>query len=111
MIDPVTGDITIDVGNNKPKRVTMWYADTCSLHNARRDFRLITWDNPCTCGIFSPLGKRPNCFNLMIIWRSKPVYEQPDRPGVYVASVDTPKKGWRGFFVDIEFGEEYSSPK
>lgn len=98
MIDSETGDLTVDVGNTKPKHVTMWHSTTCN--GVRRDFRALNDDDPCTCG-FTIKGK---CLNVKIRWSKTKLEEDPDRPGIYVARQDTPATGWTAFFVDLQYG-------
>lgn len=107
MIDDVTGDITIDVGSDTPKKVTMWHSRTCES-DKKRDFRFFYLQEPntvCLCG--NRNWHYPKiCDNFEIIWTAKPVYEVPGRPGIYVASQETPAKGWTAFFVDVQYGDK-----
>ena len=102
-IDSDTGDITVDVGDTKPHAVHMWHATTCNA--ARRDFRLINLDSPCTCGI----DVKGKCLNLKISWAKTKLEEQTDRPGIYVASQDEPAVGWTAFFVDVNYNSKRPS--
>jgi len=96
-IDKETGDITVDVGSNKVHAVHMWTATTCN--GERRDLRAFSLDSPCTCGI----EIKNHCFNTKVGWHKTKLDEEPNRPGIYVASNDEPAVGWTFFFVDVQF--------
>lgn len=88
----------MDVADTKPKSVHMWAATTCN--DKRRDFRLVNIDDPCTCGV---KVKGKYCVNLKIFWHKTELHEEKDRPGIYIASQDTPAVGWTAFFVDVQY--------
>jgi len=104
-ISPIRGDITVQLDNSHPVHaVTMYFARSCSLDNARRDFRFLSIDDPCTCGI----GVDGNCLNLHSLWQKEELVEDPEVPGKYVASRPFPKqKGiWEAFLVDVKYEED-----
>jgi len=68
---------------SRPKQVRLWQAENAQA----RDFRLET------------IGR---------VWRSSPLKEQA--PGFYVAKVAEPQKGWRAFFVELEFESGFGVP-
>lgn len=95
-----TGNITVDVGNTAPHAVAMWHATTCN--GDRRDFRALSLDSPCTCGV--PV--KGHCLNLKALWYKTVLTEEPERPGIFIASQPTPKVGWTAFFIDVTYGEK-----
>jgi PhoPQ-activated pathogenicity-related protein len=93
-LDPTVGDAL---------HVNLWYAQSCSAFQ-RRDFRLLTIDNPCTCG----LTVDGYCANLKVLWSQMRL--QPEVPGGfrYIGHVDPPtEKGqWVASFIDVTYKED-----
>ena len=100
-ISKANGDIIGSVsGTSKVPNVTMWYAKTCSKEiPARRDFRLLNLDDPCTCGV----AFDGQCINQEAgRWYPKILF--PEADGTYVAHVDAVEEGrWTAFFIDFTF--------
>jgi PhoPQ-activated pathogenicity-related protein len=106
-ISPIHGDITVQLDNtHNVEAVTMYYAKSCSSEGlpVRRDFRLLSIDDPCTCGI----GVDGNCLNLHSLWQHEVLEEDPSVPGKYVGSRPMPKqKGkWEAFLVDVTYTKD-----
>ena len=80
---------------------TMWYAKTCNKGAAktRRDFRFMSLDDPCECGVSSD----GTCFNLEA-FKWTPVALSPQEDGAYKAHMDADSDGrWIAFFIDFTF--------
>jgi PhoPQ-activated pathogenicity-related protein len=103
-IDNATGTITVHV-SEEPSAVHVWHATTCNT--ARRDFRLINIDDPCTCGI----AQSGVCVNLKVLWAAEKL--EPSAPLTYTHVREPPADGrWVAFFIDVQFNStaaEYAS--
>ncbi len=94
-IDDVTGEITVKV-SEEPLQAHLWYAETCNT--ARRDFRLVNIDDPCTCG----LAQQGVCINLKVLWLAEPL--GASAPLTFTALRPAPVDGrWTAFFIDVQF--------
>ena len=67
-INTSNGDITVQ-SETKPNSVHLWHASTCN--DIRRDFRMISLDDPCECGV--PFAD--HCLNLRILWVNEELEE------------------------------------
>ncbi len=90
-------------GGFVPRQVVMWSAPS-DCEGTRRDWRIVTGGpaqgvESCSCG----LENSGQCLNLKSFWSSTTLEEDPDRPGVYVATQPAPESGWTAFFVDITY--------
>ena len=98
--EPDGGKITVVTGagaNGAPgiKAVSMWHATSCAKEN-RRDFRIATADDPCTCGV----AAEGQCVNTAVVWHKTRLNATAD--GSYVAEMASPPDGqWTAFFVDM----------
>lgn len=104
-IDENTGEIvaTLD-GNGRVHSAHVWYAYSCGTNPdgiPRRDFRIMSLDSPCTCGVESD----GYCLNTKSFWNSTEL-EQSIEKGrrTYRALVDPPDDGhYVAFFIDIKY--------
>lgn len=86
-IDDQSGQITVQPLIGNVTAATVWVATT--LSTTRRDFRLVA---------LQPDGK-PGL--QAIPWLPYKLTVQPD--GTYVTNIPLPDKGWRGFFVELQY--------
>ncbi|EGG24500.1 PhoPQ-activated pathogenicity-related protein [Cavenderia fasciculata] len=78
--------LTPTPGTPLPTKVKVWDARTEST--TRRDFRLITCQDPTKCIQF-------------VIW--VPTDVQPNSQGTYSVTLSAPPTGWRGFFLEASY--------
>jgi hypothetical protein len=106
-INSSTGEIiaTLD-GEGTVHKATMWYAYSCGVNPdgiQRRDFRIMSLDNPCLCGTASD----GYCFNLKSMWTEVLLEEEINSvTGMreYRAQMDAPDDGrYVAFFIDIKY--------
>lgn len=105
-ISSTTGEIvaTLD-GEGEVHKAAMWYAYSCGTNPdgvQRRDFRIMSLDNPCTCGTISD----GYCFNLKSMWTEVILEPEVNIDGkrVYRAQMDAPTDGrYVAFFIDIKY--------
>lgn len=70
---------------------------------ARKDFRLMNDDSPCTCGV-PLLG---HCLNLAVLWAPTELEETSPGSLTWVATMPAPTGGqWTAFFIDLQFDGE-----
>ena len=97
-----TGDITVtlDPSDEKPLHVNLWQAQTCTKV-PRRDFRFLTADDPCTCGV----GKDGNCLNLKVWWKQTKLEPEVKGGSTYKSHVEAPadKDVWTASFIDVTY--------
>lgn len=99
-IDPRDGAITVTWTGDRTahvKEAAMWYATTCDTN--RRDYRFVTADNPCNCGI----GADGYCLNLKVVWQKKVLEEVA--PRTYRASYSVEDGRWGAFLIDLTFAK------
>jgi len=108
-IDAATGEITAELDSHgKVHKASMWYAFSCGTNAAdgvvRRDFRLMSLDNPCQCGTFSD----GYCMNTKSFWTEVPLNATVVRgKRTYTAQMDAPGDGrYVAFFIDIKYEKE-----
>jgi len=96
-----TGEEITVMADRKPSKVTMWHSSTCHAHaNTRKDFRLMSLDSPCTCGV-EAMGY---CANLAVVWVGREVEETAPGSLTWVATMPAPTGGqWTAFFMDLQF--------
>jgi len=102
-----TGEIVAtldDVGD--VYEASMWYAESCGTNadgSKRRDFRIVSLDNPCHCGI----GYDGYCANLKSMWtREVLTAEVVDGKRTYRASRPAPEDGrYAAFLIDVKYKE------
>jgi hypothetical protein len=102
-----TGEITAVLDHvGKVHKASVWWAYSCG-NNAkdgvkRRDFRIMSLDNPCECGFTTDDGF---CVNTKSFWTQeelKPSLVAGSR--VYKAKVAAPEDGrYVAFFIDIKY--------
>jgi hypothetical protein len=105
-ISPENGEIvaTLD-GEGLVHKASMWYAYSCGTNPdgvQRRDFRVMSLDNPCSCGVLSD----GYCLNLKSMWTEIPLQETRDASGVrtYRAHMDAPTDGrYVAYLIDIKY--------
>lgn len=108
-ISNTTGTITAeldDVGD--VHEASMWYAYSCGNNpdgKKRRDFRILSMDQPCECGIAAD----GYCSNLKSFW-TREVLEPTvtaDGKRTYTAHKDEPGDGrWVAYFIDVKYKEQ-----
>jgi len=93
-------EITV-MADRAPLAVNLWHSSTCMAHaNKRKDFRLVNYDSPCTCGI----QYEHYCVNLAVLWTSIQLKETSPGSLTWVARWPAPTTGqWSAFFVDLQF--------
>jgi len=106
-ISETTGEIvaTLDDAGDVYE-ASMWYAESCGTNldgKIRRDFRIVSLDNPCHCGI----AYDGYCANLKSMWTKEVLDgEVVDGKRVYRASRDAPEDGrYTAFMIDIKYKE------
>jgi len=72
----------------KPLSVKLWHATTIS--HTKRDFRQVICSN----------RTNPDCIQR-VIWLDNNL--DPNIDGSYVATVDPPQQGWKGFMAEIDY--------
>lgn len=104
-ISEETGEIVAKLdGNGRVHSAHVWYAYSCGTNPdgiKRRDFRVMSLDNPCECGVFSD----GYCLNLKSMW-NKIELNQTIEHGrrTYRAKVDAPEDGrYVAFFIDVKY--------
>ena len=91
-------------GEGEVHEASMWYAYSCGNNTdgvQRRDFRIMSLDQPCGCGVFT----EGYCMNLKSFW-TRVVLEREMVNGkrTYRAQHDAPTDGrYVAFFIDIKF--------
>jgi hypothetical protein len=90
----------------KVMRVRKYYSQSCEdTPKTRRDFRFLTMDNPCSCGIQID---ESDCLNTRVWWKSERVKPTHIGSNKYVAHLEKPANGqWGAFFVDVVFRNEF----
>eukprot|EP00045_Choanoeca_perplexa_P003730 m.33128 g.33128 ORF g.33128 m.33128 type:complete len:491 (+) comp12198_c0_seq1:30-1502(+) len=79
--------------SEKPKKVTIRHADT--LNHTRRDWRLVTGDNPCPT-----IAVDGGCIQP-VLWFGEPAIQEDDTH--YSGEMAFPDAGWRAWFLEVEF--------
>lgn len=104
-IDETTGEIvaTLD-GNGRVHSAHVWHAYSCGANPdgiQRRDFRIMSLDNPCKCGMESD----GYCLNTQSFWNSTELEQTIDNGHrTYRALVAPPADGrYVAFFIDIKY--------
>lgn len=87
------GNLTVYT-SEQPLKVTVWYADT--IQDERRDWRLVTGQNPCPTIVVSGY-----CFQPVLWFKDKVPTIVNDT--TYTVTMDAPEMGWRAFFITVEF--------
>jgi hypothetical protein len=107
-ISNATGAITAeldDVGD--VYEASMWYAYSCGNNKdgtKRRDFRILSLDVPCECGI----GYDGYCSNLKSFWTREILEPTVTAEGKrsYSAFKEAPGDGrWVAYFIDVKYKE------
>lgn len=86
---------------------SVWYAYSCGNNpdgTMRRDFRIVSLDTPCKCGI----GYDGYCSNLKSFWTREILEPTINEDGKrsYTAHKDEPGDGrWVAYFIDIKYKE------
>ncbi len=95
--DEASGDVTVYTHGGDVYSAQMWYATSCT--NEKRDFRVLSLDDPCTCG--GPVVDDEYCPAINAIWVEEPL--QPNEDGSYTGHMDPPADGhWGAFVVSIQ---------
>jgi PhoPQ-activated pathogenicity-related protein len=109
-ISNTTGEIVATLDNNGlVKEANVWWAYSCGANAfdgvTRRDFRIATVDNPCSCGIYAD----GTCANLKSFWaKEKLEMEMVKGKRTYRAQMDAPDDGrWVAFLIEVT----YEKPK
>jgi len=105
-INNSTGEITVTLNEHgMVKEANVWWGFSCGDNafdgKTRRDFRIATLDNPCSCGILAD----GNCVNLKSFWSKSPLEAKNVRgKRTYTAKVDPPGDGrWVAFMVEVTY--------
>ncbi len=104
-IDAASGEVVATLDNaGTVHRATMWYAYSCGTNPdgvKRRDFRVMSLDNPCACGKLSD----GYCLNLKSMWTNQTLTETiVNGQRTYRAKMDAPSDGrYVAFFIDIKY--------
>ena len=100
-----TGEITATLTGGEPETVYMWHSTTCN--SVRRDFRVVSIDNPCECGIGPAgiiAGKVGYCPNKEVLWHKTELSPVSADGTVYKAAVSADQNGkWSAFFIDVTY--------
>jgi hypothetical protein len=106
-ISESTGEITATLdGAGKVHKASVWWAYSCGDNAAdgvkRRDFRIMSLDNPCQCGFTSDDGF---CVNTKSFWTQEALNVSfVGGSRVYKATVPSPGDGrYVAFFIDIKY--------
>ncbi len=95
-IDDTSGDVTVYTHGGDVYSAQMWSATTCT--NVKRDFRVLSLDEPCECGGPSLDGF---CPAINAAWIEETL--QPNQDGSYTGHIDPPADGnWGAFVVNIQ---------
>jgi hypothetical protein len=105
-----TGEIVATLDNHGVvHEVNVWSAYSCGndadLGIKRRDFRILSMDDPCKCGIAASDGGENYCANLKSMW-SKQQLNQTLVNGkrTYKARMDAPDDGrWVAYFIEVTY--------
>ena len=109
-IDNETGAITATLDNNGVvDQVNGWSAVSCGINanttDNRRDWRTLTLDSPCTCGVVKPGSQ--NCLNLKALWMKTPLQEtMVDGKRTYSFHRDPPNTRWVAYFIEVRYKRE-----
>lgn len=106
-ISPTTGEIVVtlnDVG--EVHEASVWYGNSCGTNLdgiKRRDFRIISLDSPCECGVLSD----GYCLNVKSFWTREVLTESiVDGKRTYSAHFDAPTDGtYIAYFIDVKYVE------
>ena len=99
--DADTGDITAYPHGGNVYSAQMWHATSCN--GRRRDFRLLSLDEPCECG----LEIAAFCLTTESWWYKKAL--KPNKDGSYTGHLDAPGDGrWSSFVVNIQMVTNHS---
>lgn len=110
-IDSTTGEITAVLDNSvadspQVHKASVWWAYSCGNNPdgvKRRDFRIMSLDSPCECGVARDDGY---CVNTKSFWTQQELHPTIVKGGnrVYKAIVDPPGDGrYVAFFIDIKY--------
>ncbi len=95
------GDITVQTFGGDVYSAQIWFASSC--HDLRRDFRIMSLDDPCECG---PVAGN-FCTALKELWHQTPL--EPNEDGSYTGHLEAPTDGrWSAFVVNIQMTTEHS---
>jgi len=104
-INDETGEIVATLDNvGTVHKASVWWAYSCG-NNAdgtlRRDFRVMSLDNPCACGLVSD----GYCINLKSMWTQETLEEViVDGKRTYRTQLDAPGDGrYIAYFIDIKY--------
>jgi len=106
-ISETNGDIKVvlDPKVGEPLHVNLWTANTCSAV-ARRDYRFLTADNPCECGVYT----QGTCLNTKVGWSQTRLSPTHIGGFTYVGHVEPPteKNKWVASFIDVTYKQDPS---
>lgn len=105
-----TGEIVATLDNHGVvHEVNVWHAFSCGnnaeLGIKNRDFRILSMDDPCKCGIAASDSGENYCANLKSMW-TKQALNQTMVAGkrTYSAKLDAPEDGrWVAFFIEVTY--------
>lgn len=104
-IDATTGEIVASLnGEGEVHEASMWWANSCGNNTdgiPRRDFRIMSLDSPCVCGIEA----EGYCANMQSWWTREILdVEMVDGVRTYRASRPAPTDGtYTAFMIDIKY--------
>jgi PhoPQ-activated pathogenicity-related protein len=109
-ISDTTGEIVATLDNHGVvHEVNMWYANSCGndadLGIKRRDFRILSMDDPCKCGIAASDNGENYCANLKSMWNKQQLNQTiVNGKRTYSAKMDAPEDGrWVAFFIEVTY--------
>ncbi len=101
-----TGEIVVTLNEHGVVHAAnVWWGYSCGTNPGdsikRRDFRILSLDNPCHCGIFA----EGYCANLKSFWSKSELNQTMVRgQRTFSAQVDAPEDGrWVAFFIEVTY--------
>ncbi len=99
--DEGTGDVTVETHGGDVYSAQMWYATSCT--DTKRDFRIVSLDNPCECGP----SLDGYCTALDALWHKETL--EPNEDGTYTGHLEPSADGkWGAFVVNIQMTSEHT---
>ena len=96
--NPANGDIITYPKLGDVYSAQMWHSTSCN--DVRRDFRIMSLDDPCECGFPDREGDG-FCVQNVTKWEEVKLMDNGD--GSYTAHLDDPMDGkWRSFIVNVQ---------
>jgi PhoPQ-activated pathogenicity-related protein len=107
-IDSDSGEIVVTLDEQGlVYEANLWYAYSCGVNSEdglfRRDYRIASLDNPCSCGIYDE--SEGGCLNLKSFWTKQTLNSTMVRGHrTYRAQLDAPTDGrYVAYFIDVKY--------